>query len=106
MSQFEKTMKGFEVASQKSTTSQQRGKSTTTMSTKEKKTGEPVNNEMQEMRNYLNAKGFSVGDDSSVSSTEIDFEKDNYMDHLREKLEPKRKRKDNSDSAKKAKNDD
>ena len=58
------------------------------------------------MRNYLNAKGFSVGDDSSVSSTEIDFEKDNYMDYLREKLEPKRKRKDNSDSAKKAKNDD
>lgn len=58
------------------------------------------------MRNYFHSKGFSIGDDSSVSSTEIDFEKGNYMDYMREKLEPKRKRKDITDSGKKAKNDD
>lgn len=62
-----------------------------------------MSNEEQEIRNYFHSKGFSVGDDSSVSSTEIDFEKGNYMDYLREKLEPKRKKKD--DSAKKGKNE-
>ena len=46
MTQFEKTMKGFEVASQQSKSSQHRGKSST-VATKEKKTGESaVNNEM------------------------------------------------------------